>query len=66
MAEVPQVERPKHIPRRRQGHEDNMMYGCVGICEPNQFHGYGRIIRGGMVVRVVHLLLSLLLLATVV
>lgn len=31
------VERRKSIPRRRQGHEYNMLYSCVEICGPNQF-----------------------------
>lgn len=63
MADVPQVERWKRIPRRRQGHEYNMMYSCMETCEPNQFHGYERSMGGGMLVRMVHLQLFLLPLA---
>lgn len=66
MAEVPQVERRWRIPRRRQGHEYNMMYSCMRTCEPNQFRGYERSMRDGMLVRMVHLQLSLLPLAAVV
>lgn len=59
MAEGPQRERRKRIPRRRQGHEYNIPYRFTRTCEPNQLHVYGGDIRDGMLVRIVHLLLSL-------
>lgn len=31
------AERRKSIPRRRQGHEYNMLYSCSGVCGPNHF-----------------------------
>lgn len=58
------AERRIRIPRRRQGHEYNMICSVLRTCGPNQFHGYRRGLRDGMFGRIVHLLLSLLELAT--